>query len=353
MANQKIPLGLTFDDVLLEPRSSRVHPKMAKLETKLTKKIKLQIPIISAAMDTVTETEMAIVLGKMGGLGVLHRNCSIDEEVKMVKAAKKEKVMVGAAVGPHDFERAKALDRAGADVIFVDCAHGYNLNVVRDAKKIKKNIKKPLVVGNIASTNAAKELVKFADAIKVGVGPGSICTTRVVSGVGVPQLTAIMNVVDVAKKKGVPVIADGGTKYSGDIVKALAAGASVIMLGSMLAGTKESPGEVIKIDGELVKVFRGMGSVGAMKKGMSSDRYFQENNKKYVPEGVEGLVKYKGHLEDVLFQIIGGVRAGMGYIGAATITDIPKRTKFIQITNAGLKESHPHSVKKDKEAPNY
>jgi len=349
----KYPLGLTFDDVLLEPRASRVHPSTAILATKLTKKIKLKIPIIAAAMDTVSETEMAIALGRLGGLAVLHRNCTMDEEVAMVKAVKAEGLICGAACGPHDIDRARALDTAGVDIIFVDCAHAHNMDVVKNSQIIKQSIKAEVVVGNVDTKEAAKELVKFADAIKVGVGPGSICTTRVVTGVGVPQITAIQNVVSAAKKKGVPVIADGGTKFSGDIVKALAAGADAVMLGSMLAGTKQSPGEVIKIEGRLVKVFRGMGSIGAMKKGQSADRYFQNNSQKLVPEGIEGLVRYKGDLEEVVYQILGGIRSGMGYIGAQNIEEIQKNAKFIKITSAGLNESHPHSVIKDKESPNY
>jgi len=350
---ENISFGLTFDDVLLEPRESRVHPRTASLETKLTKKIKLKIPILAAAMDTLSETEMAIALGRLGGLAVLHRNCTAEEEVAMVKAVKAEGLICGAACGPHDIDRARALDAAGADVIFIDCAHAHNMEVVKNSQIIKNSVKAEVVVGNIATKEAAKEIVKFADGIKVGVGPGSICTTRIVTGVGVPQITAIQNVVSVAKKNGVPVIADGGTKYSGDVVKALAAGADCVMLGSMLAGTKESPGEVIKIEGRLVKVFRGMGSIGAMKKGQSADRYFQNSSQKLVPEGIEGLVRYKGALEEVIYQILGGIRSGMGYIGAQTIEDIPKQAKFMMITSAGLNESHPHSVIKDKESPNY
>ena len=304
-------------------------------------------------MDTVAETEMAVSLGKLGGLAALHRNCTIEEEVKMVKKVKKERLICAAACGPHDLKRAKALDKNGVDIIFVDCAHAHNLEVVKNSKIIKKMVHAEVVVGNIATAEAAQELVSFADGIRVGVGPGSICTTRVVTGVGVPQITAIQNIKAIAQKKGIPIIADGGIKYSGDIVKALAAGASAVMLGSMLAGTKESPGEIIKIEGRLVKVFRGMGSIGAMKKGRSADRYFQNSEQKLVPEGIEGLVKYKGHLGEVIYQILGGIRSGMGYIGAQKIEDIPKQARFVRITSAGLTESHPHSVIKDKESPNY
>lgn len=345
--------GLTFDDVLLEPRASAVVRSEVILETKLTGKIKLQIPILAAAMDTLSEAEMAIALGRLGGMAVLHRNCTAKEEVAMVKKVKTAGILCGAAVGPADFERAGALDRAGADVIVIDTAHGHDLRSVASAKKIKKAIRAQLIMGNVATAEAARELVKFADAIKVGVGPGSICTTRVVAGVGVPQLTAIMNVVKVARRKKIPVIADGGMKYSGDIVKALAAGASSVMLGSMLAGTKEAPGKIIKIKGELYKSYRGMGSFGTISTNKSADRYFQKNARVKIPEGVEGVVKYKGPLADVIAQITGGLRAGMAYIGAKDIPAMWKRARLIRITNAGLKESHPHSVFITKKAPNY
>ncbi len=351
--DDKIRLGLTFDDVLLEPRESGVVRDGAKLETKLTRKINLKIPILSAAMDTVSEDAMAVSLGHLGGMAVIHRNCSIPEQVAMIRKAKRTDIIVGAAVGSYDLDRAKALDKAGADVIVVDTAHAHNLMTIKGAREIKKAIRAQLIVGNIATKEAAAELVKFADAIKVGIGPGSICTTRVVAGIGVPQLTAIMDVAAVARKKNIPVIADGGMKYSGDIVKALAAGASTVMLGSMLAGTKEAPGKIVKIKGELFKSYRGMGSLGVMQGGKSSDRYFQKGAQNFVPEGVEAVTAYKGLLSDVIFQITGGIQSGMGYIGAKTIADMPKRARFIQITNAGLRESHPHSITINKKAPNY
>lgn len=348
-----MPMGLTFDDVLLEPRESSVMRADVRLETKLTKKIKLQIPILSAAMDTVSTAPMAVSLGRLGGMAVLHRNCTIEAQVTMLKKAKAQGVLVAGAVGPADLERAKALDKAGADAIVVDTAHAHQTNVLKLAKAIKKVVKADLIVGNIATREAAMAFTGFADAIKVGIGPGSICTTRIVAGVGVPQLTAIMNVVAVAKKKNIPVIADGGIKYSGDVVKALATGASAVMLGSMLAGTKEAPGKLIKHQGVEYKSYRGMGSLGAMTSNMSTDRYFQKGASQYTPEGIEGLVKYKGLVQDVIGQITGGLRSGMGYIGAASIADIPKQAKFIRITNAGLRESHPHTVTMAKKAPNY
>lgn len=324
-----------------------------RLESQVTKKITIPIPIIAAAMDTVSGPDLAIALGKLGGLAVLHRNCTSAESVAMLKKAQKARVITAAAVGPHDLERAVMLDRQGADIICVDCAHAHHTRIIADAKRIKKAIKAQLVVGNIATREAAAEFVTFADAVKVGIGPGSICTTRVVTGVGVPQLTAIMDVVKIAKARGVPVIADGGIKYSGDAVKALAAGASTVMLGSMLAGTKEAPGRLIKIDGKLFKSYRGMGSLGAMRGGKSSDRYFQKNATRYVPEGVEGLVPYRGTVEDIVWNIVGGLRSGMGYIGAQTIREMPARARFIRITDASLKESHPHTIAISKKAPNY
>ncbi len=349
----KFPLGLTFDDVLLEPRASKIARSEVRLETNLTKKIKLKIPILAAAMDTVSEAEMGISLGRLGGLAVLHRNCPVEKQVGWVKQIKKRKFLAAAAVGPADLKRARALDQAGADIIVVDTAHAHNSWAIRNSKAIKQAIKAQLIVGNIATREAARALAGFADALKVGIGPGSICTTRVIAGVGVPQLTAIMNVVAVAKAKKIPVIADGGMRYSGDVVKALAAGASSVMLGGMLAATKEAPGKIVKIKGQYYKSYHGMGSLGVMQSGNSSDRYFQKGAKNFVPEGVEGIVPYKGPLNEVVEQIIGGVRSGMGYIGAPTIPKMWKQARFIRITNAGLKESHPHSIVIAKQAPNY
>ena len=271
----KISEGFTFDDVLIRPGASAMEPGEASLKTTIAG-IELSLPFLSAAMDRVTESSMAIALGKLGGLGILHRNCSIEAQVEMVREVKKAGHKVGAACGPFAADRAKALDEAGCDVVVIDCAHGHNLNVVESAKKIKKNFKNAkMIYGNIATAEAAKEAVKFADAVKVGVGPGSICTTRVISGVGVPQLSAIMEVASVASKKKIPVIADGGIRTSGDIAKALAAGASAVMLGNLFAGTDEAPGKIIEKDGDQYKEYRGMGSIGAMLEE-SSDRYFQE-----------------------------------------------------------------------------
>jgi len=351
--SMNFPTGLTFDDVLLKPRFSSVKRDEVNLSARLTKKLKLEIPVIASAMDTVSESSMAMALGQLGGLAVLHRNCTIAEEVSEVKKVKKQKLLVGAAVGPLDIERAIALDKARVDVLFIDCASAHNKRVIISAGKIKKNVKAQIAVGNIATQESALALVKFADAVKVGVGPGSICTTRVVTGVGVPQLTALLEVNKIAKKYKVPVIADGGIKYSGDIVKALAAGADTVMLGSMLAGTKEAPGKLVTINNQRFKSYRGMGSLGAMQGGQSSDRYFQKGKKRYVPEGIEGIIPYKGPVEEVIWHIVGGLKSGMGYIGAQSIGQIPKQARFIKITNASLKESHPHTVTINKKAPNY
>jgi len=353
VAKQNFPLLLTFDDVLLEPREAGVSRSDVNLAARITKKIRLDIPILSAAMDTLTESAMAIALGRLGGLGVLHRNCPVAYQVKELKKVKAAKLLAAAAVGPGDLDRAMALDKNGVDIIVIDTAHAHNLRAVHSAKEIRKKIKAQLIVGNIATAEAARALCEFADGIKVGIGPGSICTTRIVAGIGVPQLSAILAVAGVALKKNIPVIADGGMKYSGDAVKALAAGASAVMLGSMLAGTKESPGKIIKLNGELCKSYRGMGSLGAMESNESSDRYFQKNAKTKIPEGVEGIVAYKGPVKDVITQITGGIKTGMGYIGAATIPDMWKQARFVRITNAGWKESHPHSLKSIKPSSNY
>ncbi len=475
--------GYTFDDLLLVPQESEVLPASVKLHTNLTKNVRLNIPIVSAAMDTVTEHDMAIALAKEGGIGIVHKNLSIENqaaEVKRVKryesgvignpvtlppkatiaealhmksqydiggfpvvkdnkligiltnrdirfatdktvtvetlmtpkeklvtakqntsleeakkilhkhrieklpivndndelvglitvkdmekdisfpnAAKdsKGRLLVGAAIGvTGDFlERAQELAAAKADVIVIDTAHGHHMHIFNAIAKIKANLDIDIIAGNIATGAAAQKLADAGvDGIKVGIGPGSICTTRVVAGVGVPQLTAIMDAYEIAARYGIPVIADGGIKFSGDIVKAIAAGAQSVMLGSMLAGTEESPGESVIYNGRRFKVYRGMGSIGAMKRG-SKDRYFQydDDEKKLVAEGIEGMTPYKGHLKDFVYQILGGLRAGMGYCGADTIVQLRENAEFVEISSAGLKESHPHDVTITKEAPNY
>lgn len=335
--------GFTFDDVLIRPAASSMEPGEASLKTTLCG-INLSVPFLSAAMDRVTEEDMAIALGKLGGLGVIHRNCSIEVQVKIVKHVKKEGVRVAAACGPFAADRAEALDKAGCDVIVIDCAHGHNLNVVESAKKIKKSLKHAkMIFGNIATAKAAKVACTFADAIKVGVGPGSICTTRLISGVGVPQLSAILDVVSVAHKKNVPVIADGGIRSSGDIAKALAAGASAVMLGNLFAGTDEAPGKIVEKNGSKYKEYRGMGSKSVIESAAGRERYFT-HGRKAVPEGVEAFVPYKGSVTDVVATLISGVQVGMGYAGARTLKEFPKKAKFIRITIASIAEGKPHSL---------
>lgn len=481
---KQFPEALTFDDVLLVPSRSEVLPKDTNTETKLTKKIKLSIPLISAAMDTVTESATAITMASHGGLGIIHKNMSIQAQVMEVRKVKKsesgmvvdpltispdqtlaqalqlmqkheisglpvtkggklvgiltnrdlrfqtnwnqkvsdamtknnlvtvhekvttdeakkllqkhriEKLLVvdkqnqlkglitvrdiektakyphavkdeqgrlrvGAAVsvGQDGLERATALYKEGVDVVVVDTAHGHSHMVVETVKILKKTFPSlEVIAGNIATGDAAKDLIRAgADALKIGIGPGSICTTRIVTGVGVPQITAIQNCVEVAFKAGVPLISDGGIKYSGDILKALASGASVVMVGSIFAGTDEAPGEIILYQGRSYKVYRGMGSLGAMREG-SKDRYFQAHVKedsKFVPEGIEGRVPYRGPLSTSLYQMVGGIKSGMGYLGCKTISEVHQKAQFQRITSSGLRESHVHDVIITKEAPNY
>ncbi|CDI50614.1 IMP dehydrogenase [Clostridium tetani] len=473
--------GYTFDDVLLLPNKSEVLPKDVLLNTNLTKKIKLNIPLISAGMDTVTESTMAIAMAREGGIGIIHKNMSIEKQAEEVDRVKRQengvitdpihlspdkklqdaldlmskyrisgvpitvegklvgiitnrdivfeddyskkiselmtdedlitapenttideakeilkkhkieklplvdenfnlkglitikdidkikmypnsakdnkgRLLCGAAVGvtADMIERVDALVKAQVDVITIDTAHGHSKGVLEGVRKIKELYPElQIIAGNVATPEATRDLILAgADCVKVGIGPGSICTTRVVAGVGVPQLTAVMDCVEEAQKHGVPVIADGGIKYSGDIVKALAAGASVCMMGSLLAGCAESPGETEIYQGRSYKVYRGMGSLASMACG-SKDRYFQEDNKKLVPEGVEGRVPYKGYLSDTVYQLVGGIRSGMGYLGSKTLKDLYESARFIVQTSAGLRESHPHDISITKEAPNY
>lgn len=475
--------GLTFDDVLLIPQKSEIIPSQIDIKTKLTKDIELNIPLMSASMDTVTESKMAISMARQGGIGIIHKNMSIEEqasEVDRVKRSesgvivdpfslskghtiqdadnimarykisgvpivdenniligiitnrdikfetdvtrrieeamttkehlvtaregitleeakdilgkhrieklpivdeeghlkglitikdiekkiqypnsakdKKGRLLCGAGVGITNdlLERVDALYKAKVDIIVLDSAHGHSQNVINALKKVKAAYPDlPVIAGNVATAAGCEDLIKAgADCVKIGMGPGSICTTRVVAGIGVPQITAIMNCYEVAKKYDIPIIADGGIQYSGDIVKALAAGANVCMMGSMFAGTEESPGEIVLYAGRSYKTYRGMGSIAAMEDG-SKDRYFQSGQKKLVPEGVEGMVAYKGKAEDIVFQMIGGIKSGMGYCGAPTIEQLQANAEFVKITAASLKESHPHDIKITKEAPNY
>lgn len=475
--------GLTFDDVLLIPAESNVLPAQVDISTQLTKKIRLNTPIMTAAMDTVTEAEMAIAIAREGGVGIIHKNMSIERQADLVDMVKRSengvivdpfylapdntvreadslmgrykisgvpicqdgklvgiitnrdlrfmtdkdfdqkiadvmtkenlvtapvgttmldaqeilrrhrieklpivdekgylkglitikdiekavqypnsardaggRLLCGAAIGATAdvLERVAALVEAQVDVVVLDSAHGHNSGIIEAVRKVKTAYPElQLIAGNVATGAGTRALIEAgADCVKVGIGPGSICTTRVVAGIGVPQITAVYDAACVAAEYGVPIIADGGIKYSGDIVKALAAGASVVMLGSLVAGCKEAPGEYELYQGRQFKVYRGMGSLGAMGKG-SSDRYFQGNNKKFVPEGVEGRVPFKGPLADTIYQMIGGLRSGMGYTGCATIREMHEKAQFVSITGAGLKESHPHDIQITKEAPNY
>ena len=351
--------ALTFDDVLLLPKYSNILPSNTNISSRITKKIFLKVPFLSSAMDTVTESKMAIAIGEEGGLGVIHRNLNIKNQSREVSKVKRKNLLVGAAIGTNkdDFDRVRSLIYNGVDLIVIDTAHGHSEKVLRTLSKIKKIIKKiPICVGNIATGEAAKKLYNSGvDIIKVGIGPGSICTTRMVAGVGVPQISAIMEVKKALQKKNVKIISDGGIKFSGDIAKAIAAGADAIMMGSIFAGTHESPGKKFKIRGKIYKQYRGMGSIGAMSAG-SSNRYFQKNfndKSKFVPEGVEGRVEYKGKVSKIIYQLQGGLRSSMGYIGAKNLKEINKKAKFVKITKAGFYESMVHSVEMTQKTINY
>ncbi len=354
---EKFPLCLTFDDVLLLPLESGVEPNQISASSRFSRNIPLSLPFASSPMDTVTGEGLAIAMAREGAIGVLHRNCTERKECEMVESVKSAapsedsatdgdgNLVVAAACSPFDKERALALERAGADAVAIDCAHAHNLNVVKAAREMKSSLDCDLVVGNIATPEAASAL-SFADALKVGIGAGSICTTRVVTGVGVPQLQAIL---DVASSSDVPVIADGGLRYSGDVAKSLAAGASCVMSGRLFAGAEESAGATVSLGGVPHKAYRGMGSLGALKE--KSDRYLMVN--KTVPEGVEGAVPLAGPAKDILFQLAGGLKSSMGYVGAEDLPAFQERAKFIRITGAGREESHPHDLSTFKKAPNY
>ena len=343
--------ALTFDDVTLVPKYSEILPSEVDTSIILTSHLRLKIPLLSSAMDTVTESRMAIAIANAGGLGIIHRNLEISKQLLEIKKVKAKKLLVGAAVGagPNEFKRAEAILKENVNMIVVDTAHGHTKKVSEIIKFIKKNKNKKtaLCAGNIATAQAAKFLLNLGvDIIKVGIGPGSICTTRLVAGIGVPQLSAILNVRNGLKNKNIKVISDGGIKYSGDLAKAFAAGADAVMIGSLFAGTDETPGKLIKKNGKLFKSFRGMGSVGAMNKG-SADRYFQSKQKdtsKYVPEGVEGFAKYKGKVENIIFKLIGGLKSSMGYLGSKQIKNLRDKPQFVKITKAGFYESMVHNV---------
>ena len=369
---KKIKESYSFDDVLIEPSYSNIIPKEADITTRLTKKITLKIPLISAAMDTVTEHEMAIKMALFGGIGAIHKNLSVDLQCKEVSKVKKHKVdilkdqkacvdddnnlRVVAAVGTGEdaIQRVEALMKVNVDAIAIDTSHGHSQNVIDTIKEIKKLYPQAeIIAGNIATKDAALALLYAgADTLKVGIGPGSICTTRIVSGIGVPQLSAILEVAQICKTKDSFLIADGGIKFSGDLVKAIAAGADCVMLGSLVAGTDVTPGEIISIDNKKYKKYRGMGSVEAMKSG-SADRYFQKGETNLVPQGVEGYIEYKGVVNDVVTQLLGGLTSAMGYTGNKTIEQMKKNCRFIKITPAGMRESHIHSLDQSEPTTNY
>jgi len=352
--------ALTFDDVTMIPKYSEVLPSEVDTSTQLSKNLILKIPLLSSAMDTVTESKMAISMAKAGGIGVIHRNLDIKKQIEEIKKVKKLKLRVGAAVGagPMEIKRAEAILKEKVDLIVVDTAHGHSKKVAEIIKLINKNKHKniTLCAGNIATVEAAKFLIKLGvDVIKVGIGPGSICTTRLVAGIGVPQLSAILEVKKGVKNNSTKIISDGGIKYSGDLAKALSAGADAVMIGSLFAGTMETPGKLIKKNGKLYKSFRGMGSVGAMNKG-SADRYFQKKQKdrsKYVPEGVEGFVKFKGDVGSIIYKLVGGLKSSMGYLGAKKVLNLKNKPNFVKITKAGFYESMVHNVDEVKKDNKY
>ena len=364
--------ALTFDDVLLVPQYSEITPDMADVSTKLTNTFKMNVPFLSAAMDTVSEHKLVTALALAGGLGVIHKNMSIADqakEVEMVKnyefdneknkralIDKKGRLCVGAAIGvtADMMDRVHALMDAGVDVFVLDSAHGDSKNIINAIKNLRLEYSSmELIAGNVATYEGALDLMKAgASAVKVGMGPGSICTTRIIAGIGVPQLQAVMDCARASKEMNVPIIADGGIKYSGDVVKALAAGANTVMLGGLFATCEEAPGDIFESNGKKYRTYRGMGSIEAMAKG-STDRYFQTGHKKFVAEGVQGIVEVKTTVEELVFQLVGGLKAGMGYCGSKDISTLQEKGTFIKITNNALLESHPHDISIDKGEPNY
>lgn len=384
-SKSSFPIGLTFDDILLLPGYVDFSRSQIDLSTQITKNIKLDLPFVAAPMDTVTESKLAIALGKIGGIGIIHRNLSVNDQAKEVKKAKKENILVGAAIGASKSqpdgrqgfeERVEALVKSGVDVIVVDSAHGFSKMVIEAVKFIKRKYKIQIIAGNIATFEGAKALIDAgSDGLRVGMGPGAICTTRVISGMGVPQITALLDTVKAAKKAGVPVIADGGIKYSGDMVKALSTGASAVMMGSFFASCLESPGETVTLNKQQVpdrfqsifnhkkinyqfKQYRGMGSEAAMQKGAKIKSEDEFHGKSYkdrvlVSEGVEGFVPVKGTVRELVEQAVGGIRSGMYYVGARTIKELWQKAKFIRLTQASLTESHPHSILVTNPGENY
>lgn len=378
VAQNPLSTGLTFDDVLLQPGFSDFSRADISFSTKLTKKIALTLPLVSSPMDTVTEADLAIALARLGGIGILHRNLTVSDQVAQVKLVKEERLLVGAAVGASKGfeERVEALVGAHVDVVLVDSAHGYATPVINAIKWIKKHTKVEVIGGNVATYDGAKTLIDAgADGLRVGMGPGAICTTRIISGMGVPQITALQETARAAQKSGVPIIADGGIKYSGDIVKALAVGASCVMMGSFFASAEEAPGKIVTLKKSQVphrfqsifkqnvetfkfKEYRGMGSVGAMQHGAkikSEDEYHGKsyNDRVMVAEGVEGLVPVRGNVKDLVDQAVGGMKSGMYYVGAKNLKELWKKSQLIQITQASLAESHPHDILITNPGENY
>jgi IMP dehydrogenase len=370
MLDQKLRECLTFDDVLLVPAYSDVLPSEVGLEARLTRALSMPMPLLSSAMDSVTESETAITMAREGGIGVIHKNLAPADqarEVALVKSAEVRpgshvdahgRLRVAAAIGPSRDrdERAAALLEAGCDVLVVDTAHGHSRGVIEAVQALRKAYPQAqIIAGNVATAEGTLALIEAGvDAVKTGIGPGSICTTRVVEGIGVPQISAIADCAEVAEKYGIPIVADGGIKYSGEVTKAIAAGASSVMIGSLFAGTDEAPGEIVERDSRAYKVYRGMGSLGAMRKG-SKDRYGQGaiSDEKLVPEGIEGQVPHRGPLGPIIQQLLGGLRAGMGYTGSRGIDELRQKARFVRITAAGLRESHVHDVIMTVDAPNY
>lgn len=374
----ELPLALTFDDVLLQPGYAGFFRTEIDLSAQLTKRIKLKAPLISSPMDTVTDARLAIALARCGGLGIIHRNLTVQAQAAEVKKVKNQSLIVGAAVGssPGFNERVDALVQAAVDVIVVDSAHGYSQQVINTVKTIRKKHNVEVIAGNVATAKGAQALIDVGvAALRVGMGPGAICSTRIISGMGVPQLTALFDTVRVARKNKIPVIADGGINYSGDITKALAAGASAVMMGQIFASTKEAPGAIVRLKAEKVparfqsilngatsyafKAYRGMGSIGAMKKGMEISSEDEFHGKSYtdkstlIAEGVEGLVPIRGSVAEVTAQLIGGVQSGMYYVGAATIPQLWRKAHFMRVTQASLQESHPHNLLITNPGENY
>lgn len=359
--NHFVPFeGLSFDDILLLPDYTEIKRSDIDVSSYLTPAMKLKIPLVSSPMDMVTEEKLAEALASEGGIGIIHRNLPIDKQALIVKKIKAKKLLIGAAVGVGEDleERVKALVQADVDVIVVDSAHGFSKFIIEATRLIKKSYPHlPLISGNVATYEGALTLIKTgADALRVGMGPGSICSTRIISGMGVPQLTAILETVRAAKAYKIPVIADGGIRYSGDITKALAAGASTVMIGSLFASCDEAPGKVVVVEGRKYKFYRGMGSISAMKEGGAArygQKYQKGKEKKLIAEGIEGLVPYQGKLTDFVFQLIGGLRAGMYYLGAKNIHELQGKARFIRITHGSLIESHPHDILITKTGDNY